>query len=64
VALDILKSYHLCIRRDFEHIARFEEIYQKLKRRPPVSATKEEVQEGDDEEDVDHGEEGGKQWKQ
>jgi hypothetical protein len=51
--LDIVKSYQLCLKRDFQHIARLEEIYQTLKRRPPVVATKEEVQEVDNEEEAE-----------
>jgi hypothetical protein len=51
--LDIVKSYQLCLQGDFQHIARLEEIYQTLKRRPPVIATKEEVNEVDDDEEVD-----------
>jgi hypothetical protein len=53
VASDIVKSYQLCLQGDFHHIARLEEIYQTLKRRPPVIATKEEVQEVDEEVEVD-----------
>jgi hypothetical protein len=53
VASDIVKSYQLCLQGDFQHIARLEEIYQTLKRRPPVIATKEEINQVDDDEEVD-----------
>ena len=49
MASDIVKSYQLCLQGDFQHISRLEEIYQKLKKRPPVAATKEEVEEVDEE---------------
>lgn len=56
MASDIVKSYQLCVQGHFQHITRLEEIYQKLKKRPPVTATKEEVEEVDEEEEEVDGE--------
>lgn len=55
---DIIKCYQLCLQGDFQHITRLEEIYQKLKKRPPVAVTKEEVEEVEEDEAVDGAEEG------
>jgi len=59
VAADIVKSYQLCLQGNFQYISRLEEIYQNLKKRPPVAATKEEVEEVDDENEEVDGDDGG-----
>jgi len=59
VAADIVKSYQLCLQGDFQYISRLEEIYQNLKKRLPVAATKEKVEEIDDENEELNADDGG-----